>query len=296
MALQQGNQARSYERSDRFASRQRGIACVLFALTLAPAGFAQLPGQTGNIIAVSGEWVRVTGLHKGTVKLGDPVIVGDQIQARQPASKSSIDIALSSGAAIHRSCWELEAAGCQAPITIDDDPGVQPTYKRIMTAVMALFSSEVPHQVITSARGVEGPEESVLALDVKGLDLSPALNRVSNGEYLADLAVERNGKFSLEAVRLPLSVPNAKLLNAKPGELKPGIYRLTILSAKQEEPVGVPVVVLIVRAEDYETRSANFARVREMTSHWGKGTPVSTIHYFLGVCLRALSSDQTEQR
>jgi hypothetical protein len=271
------------------------ILGILLAL-LPHVDLAQPAVQVGNVIAIHGDWVPTLGGAKsGDVKLGDPVFAGERIVARQPANanNSFITIALA-GEPIHRICGAADP--CEVPIVIADEPAPPPGYMKIVNAVKALLDHEVPHPMMTNARDVNGPRSAVVAQTADQVDLRPALRGMSEGAYLVELVPEYGGQMKTRLPAYPLTLLNGGPALISRGTMQPGIYRLTLVSSEEREPVGNTVVVLVTTAADFKTRGDDFARAQEMTSRWSREIPASTVQYFLDLYLRALANGALEKQ
>lgn len=251
--------------------------------------------EVGFVSEISGDWVTILGDPSWIVGLHSPVFAGQRIQARGPLAKQSITIVLASGSTKALRCAE-DADRCKTPIIMDEEPATRSAYERIATAVMKLVLRDEPEPFMAVTRDIDGLQSAVLPSTGDQLDLRPALKRVPEGEYLAELTPEKSTNADMAPARFPVTVASSGPVVAKRGPLKRGLYRLTMTNNSSKKAVGSSVLVLLAGPEDFESLRAAFAQAREMTASWDEEVDAGSIQYFMAKYLRVLANDLSGAR
>ena len=267
-----------------------GLVCLLLALILPCAAQAKNQEPAGFVVDVKGTWVIVLGDPGGSVHRNSYVYPGQRIQAKQPLANSAITIALANGKAIRRSCVN-DAASCDSPIVIDDAPPVSSIASRVGAAVLKLIKPEEEHSAATIARDVFGPWPGVVGLKGGQVDLRPVLKRIPEGSYLAVLAPDHPGEpdAGKETLQYPMVVTSSGPVWIKTDALPPGLYHLSILSSRGNQPVGSAVLVLVASESNSDAQQKDFAEAQAVVSTWDPDIPASSVQYFLTQYLTAMA-------
>jgi hypothetical protein len=282
---------------------------VLFAITWAglpvPALAAEAAGEkkvVGYVFEARGKWLQ----NDQVVEQGAGVFAGARITL-SPANaveKPAIVVHLVDGGREMRSA--TVPGSLKKPIEIPENLGDNDSrLARVMKAVQAVFVKEPERYLPTMTR--EGGDAAVLQESIVksaadgSADLSPAFGTVPAGKFLL-----RWRQLKVDE-RVPASSPSRSTVASAPvtwnpespasaviAGLAPGLYRVSLLSASEEQPLGAPAWILVCTPGDYQSAAEGFRDALEMTRQWGQEAKPDEVRALLRAYLESLVGKQGE--
>jgi len=269
--------------------RVRVLAC---ALALLPTVAARAQEKIGYVFDVKGEWSLdgnpSTRLGRAAALPSGGVI---RLRAASGVGTNYIVVADISGVVIgRRECDEPES--CQPvvlPRTVRRSPSM---LSRLYARIMDRFGRRPDTYAAAISRSAGGEMQEAVVLLAEGkVDLSPAFEKMGAGKYL--LRVESLGDGSGETAG-PLEfawnpVGENAVMEVK--GLRQGLYRLSLLDAKDLQPLGggMDAWILVCEPDTYRDTSSDFREVSGQTAAWKSQVSRATVRSFLRAYLDELS-------
>jgi hypothetical protein len=239
--------------------------------------------DVGFVLVISGTW-KLDGSTKPLAG-GQDLPAGAWIRPEKPDAGAYIVVSLYTGKA------ETYKKAVQLPPRVESN-----LVSRIWKAVFGHSRGGV---VTAASRSVDLLQDTVLKLEEGKLNLAPALAETPAGTWHLRLSswpaaakkAPGQEKITVKAkVRWDPDVLESAEIEA--GELEAGLYELGVVNERSGRLVGVPALVLVCRAADFDGKRASFDEAVALTESWDEETRLEAASQFLRVFLQALAENE----
>jgi hypothetical protein len=276
---------------------QRTICTVLTAaLVFCVSAVTAAPQDAAPewvVISIVGKW-RVAGSNT-PIAFGAALKPGASVESDPPGASTGSLTVLAGTTPVTYACNDPKtlpnpSKSCRDPLSLqaaapDGQAGAPPIF-----ADLPNLLSRDPNRYYSAVSSESGNlEDAVVRRTGNSVDLKPALQSLSKGEYR--LIVERldPGKPAAPLSNMPPTLrwnPESKQPASGP-DLSPGLYHLQ-METVDHQPAG-DAWILVTEQQDYKTKSAALAEVERITSTWKSTVPAAGIRAVNRAALDQLS-------
>ncbi len=212
------------------------------------------------VMEISGGW-HFAASTRTAVRLHDHLRGGATVVADQPDAAGVLTLMLRDGTTLRRSC--SAKAPCRDGVHVPSTVEASPSFSEFLLALWARIGGpHETHYVTTSARCL-GPQDAVISLPNRRVQLAPAFSELVKGSYQIQLTpVAKNAAKDLQ-VQVEWDGTSAE---APASGIGPGLYVVRLVAS------GEQVYVLVASDRASAHAQSIFAAVDGKTRAW-EGVP-----------------------
>ena len=234
-----------------------------------------------RVLVVSGEW-SLDG-SDGALRRGASLKPRGTVRLH-PAQETRAYMVLVSGSLTARKeCARPDV--CAGGWRVPDLPAAKSTLAHVTDAGLDLLSRRPEGNVINPISRGGGLREAVLLFEQDGVDLSPALGRVTPGRHSIYVEPLVGG----EPVKLDFKAEFRKHPPLRAEGLRPGLYLLRLDSTTSGDAQTADAWVLVSLPETFRTNDARFRQAVAVTGRWGEAVGADVARDFLRAYLEHLA-------